>query len=285
MASPARHLRRLLPLRSARRHVPSPPHHPLLQRRRHQPRQPDHGLLELPPQNPPPQLAHPRARRRQPHTAPARRPDRSHATPPRARLRRRLSARTRAADTPKAETIPEPTRTPRQAEQEPKPTTPATSQKPGGHNQTRQHNTPDQNPRQRPGDRHAVVNPAPNKTAGHQPDQSRHLIEGGHKTDPKARSDGWRHVGWETDRRRSQDRPESMVRRTRTEATNQEDRTRPTTQKPAKPAGPEPVANKTEPQPAAETRPGPEPATRSTPSPSSGSGPGSDQGRSQSLRP
>ena len=161
MASPARHLRRLLPLRSPRRHVPSPPHHPLLTRRRHQPRQPDHGLLELPPQNPPPQLADHQTHRRQPQPAPPRRPEHSHATPPRAGPCRRLSTRTRI---------------------------PAASKATAG--QTREHNTPDQNPRQRPGAGHAVVNAAPNKTADHQPDQSRHLIESGHKPDPKAWSAG-----------------------------------------------------------------------------------------------
>ena len=65
---------------------------------------------------------------------------------------------------------------PRQAEQEPKPTTPEASQKPGGHNQTRQHNKQ----RTKPDANRSHTRPS----RGPQPDQSqsprpRPLVTGG----------------------------------------------------------------------------------------------------------
>jgi len=70
MANTAHRLRRLLPLRSTTSHMPSPSQHPLFTRWRYQRQKHGDGVLELSPQNPSPQLANTRTRRRQPHPAP-----------------------------------------------------------------------------------------------------------------------------------------------------------------------------------------------------------------------
>ena len=88
MAAAHRQMGWLFPLRRQSRNLPGPPHRTSLTRRTHQTRQPRPSLLELPPQNPPRQLANSQEPRWLAHPAPTRP---NPTNPPRTRPRPRPS--------------------------------------------------------------------------------------------------------------------------------------------------------------------------------------------------